>query len=244
MVFQKRALLQTATLGERLRSVREENGWSIADIARTISVQEKYLAALEEGNYRILPGPVYARNFVRKYAEALDVDGATVMELFDREYTIVTSGRVERHLPLERVSTDLPWFRRHGRFILAGVVVAAVLFYFGVQVVRLISPPPLTISQPASDISTKQLHLTVVGQTDPTATVMMNNQPVDIDDQGHFSVPVDLSIGLNTLHITAVKKRSHETVITRQILVEGEQPVITAPTNTNTTNTNGDPSVS
>lgn len=233
MVFQKRALMQTATLGERLRSVRQETGRSIDDLAKDTAIQAKYLTAIEDGEYRLLPGPVYAQNFVKTYATALGVDVAIVMELFEREYSIITSGRVERRLPPTRVSTEHHWLRRHGRFVIAGAVVAIVLVYFGVQVVRLISPPLLVITQPATDISTTKLHLTIMGDTDPTATVTMNNQPVDIDEHGHFAVPIDLSIGLNTLTITAVKKRSHSTVVTRQILVEGEQPVITTPTNQN-----------
>lgn len=220
MIFQRRALPQSATLGERLRQIREESHWTVDDVSTRISVQAKYLNAIERGEYRQLPGPVYARNFVRIYSQALGVELATVMDMFDREYQIVTSGRIDRHLPSERVSTEYHWVRKHARWLIAGALVTMVVLYLGVQVERLLTPPSLIISTPAGDITSRDLRITVIGHTDVTASVTINSQPVDLDQQGNFREAIDLASGLNTLTITAAKKHSGSRVVVRRVLVE------------------------
>ncbi len=219
-MFHKRDLPQSAKLGERLAQVRSESGWAIVEVAKKISVKPKYLAAIEAGRYRDLPGPVYARNFVRLYAQALGVETGAVIDMFDKEFQIVTSGKIERHLPSERVSTEFHWMRKHARLLLAGAVIAAVLFYLGIQVERLLTPPILTVTSPAGDVTTKNLQITVAGHTELTASVTINNQPVQLDDAGNFKESIDLSTGLNTLVIGAAKKHSSQRVVVRRVLVE------------------------
>ncbi len=222
MTFQARELPQSATLGERLRQVRTDAGWTIEEAAKKTSIQAKYLTIIESGLYRQLPGPVYARSFVKRYALALGVQVEQVMELFDREYQIVTSGRVERHLPSERVSTEHHWVRRHARLLIAGGVISLVLVYLGFQVDRLITPPTLIISQPSADITTRDRQVTIKGSTDVTAGVTINNQAVALGSTGSFSEKIDLSPGLNTLTVVAQKKHSRPRTVIRNILVETE----------------------
>jgi len=220
MDFQRRELSQTATVGERLHQARERAGLSLDDLAAESKIQAKYLAAIEAGHYRLLPGPVYARNFIRKYAEVLNVDVAHALELFDQEYRIVTGGRVDRHLPSQRVSTEHHWLRRHARLLFAATFVAMVVIYFGLQVERLITPPVLAILAPSHDLRTHDRQIVVRGSTDVTASVTINTVAVNVDEQGNFSESIDLSPGLNTLEIKAAKKHRSARTITRQVLVE------------------------
>jgi cytoskeleton protein RodZ len=74
-----------ATLGEVLRTAREERGISLDEAERGTKIRQKYLTALEDDNMAALPGPVYARGFVRNYASYLELDMDEVMELFDGE---------------------------------------------------------------------------------------------------------------------------------------------------------------
>ncbi|GAC1650954.1 MAG: hypothetical protein NVS4B8_25560 [Herpetosiphon sp.] len=58
-------------LGQRLRTSREERGMSMAEAANTTRILPRYLQALERGDYQSLPGDVYARGFIRNYAQLL-----------------------------------------------------------------------------------------------------------------------------------------------------------------------------
>ncbi len=67
-----------ASVGERLRKTREEQGREIARIAAEIRVQIGYLEAIEAGNLDRLPGGFFTRSFVRQYAECLKVPASEI----------------------------------------------------------------------------------------------------------------------------------------------------------------------
>ena len=60
--------------GEALRARRVEFGFTQADIYRLIHIPCTYIDALERGDLRALPGPTYARGFLRTYCEFLELD--------------------------------------------------------------------------------------------------------------------------------------------------------------------------
>ncbi|MFH1675967.1 MAG: RodZ domain-containing protein [bacterium] len=58
-------------IGEILREARKEKGLSLSQVAKEIFIQEKFLQALEEGNFDLIPGEAYQRAFFRTYADYL-----------------------------------------------------------------------------------------------------------------------------------------------------------------------------
>jgi cytoskeletal protein RodZ len=73
------------SLGEVLRVEREAKGLSLADAERGTRIRQKYLVALEDDNPSALPGPTYARGFVRNYAVFLELDVNEALALYDNE---------------------------------------------------------------------------------------------------------------------------------------------------------------
>jgi cytoskeletal protein RodZ len=71
-------------LGERLRAARESQGISISQAAIETRILQRYLVALEEGDYQHLPGDVYARGFIRNYADYLSSPADELIELYRR----------------------------------------------------------------------------------------------------------------------------------------------------------------
>ncbi|MDZ4719253.1 MAG: DUF4115 domain-containing protein [Roseiflexaceae bacterium] len=69
-------------LGERLRTARESQGISLSQAAAETRILQRYLVALEEGDYANLPGDVYARGFIRNYARLLDLSAEELIELY------------------------------------------------------------------------------------------------------------------------------------------------------------------
>jgi cytoskeleton protein RodZ len=72
-------------LGEVLQEARKAKGLELSDIARTTHVRKEYLKALDEGRYQDLPEDVYAKNFLRLYGQAVGLDSARLLELYQRE---------------------------------------------------------------------------------------------------------------------------------------------------------------
>ena len=69
-------------LGERLRQQRLAMGVSLLHISEKTRIGLRYLEALEAGDFKQLPGAIFARSFVRQYAEIVGTDvGALESEL-------------------------------------------------------------------------------------------------------------------------------------------------------------------
>ena len=68
-----------------LRDAREARGIALEQAERETRIRAKYISAIEDDKPAILPGPVYARGFVRNYAAYLGVDVNEALELFDEQ---------------------------------------------------------------------------------------------------------------------------------------------------------------
>jgi len=70
---------QNRTIGEILKTSREEQGLSLEEISLLTKVNQKYLAAIEADNWDVLPSAVQQKGFVRTYARALEIDPAPLL---------------------------------------------------------------------------------------------------------------------------------------------------------------------
>ena len=74
-----------ASLPERLLAARERKGVDLYRAERDTKIRARYLAALERGDYRELPGAVYTKGFLRNYALYLGLDPDEVLLQWRRE---------------------------------------------------------------------------------------------------------------------------------------------------------------
>ncbi|GIP33139.1 helix-turn-helix domain-containing protein [Paenibacillus sp. J2TS4] len=69
-------------LGQLLKKQRIEKGISLDDLQETTKIRKRYLEAIEEGNYKVLPGNFYVRAFIKTYAEAVGLDPNELLQLY------------------------------------------------------------------------------------------------------------------------------------------------------------------
>lgn len=69
-------------LGELLKEARQQKGLSLEQVEEATRIRRKYLQALEEENFGVLPAEVYVKGFLRNYAQYLDLDVEEVMALY------------------------------------------------------------------------------------------------------------------------------------------------------------------
>lgn len=69
-------------LGQLLREKRVELGIDLDQVQAKTKIRKRYLMALEAGEWDSLPGEVYARGFVRSYAELLGLDGFELLQKY------------------------------------------------------------------------------------------------------------------------------------------------------------------
>ncbi len=75
--------IQPATLGAILRDARLALGRSLQDAERQTRILARHLAALENGDFHLLPAGIYARGFVFNYANWLQLNPQEMVRLFN-----------------------------------------------------------------------------------------------------------------------------------------------------------------
>src|SRR5687768_9718618 len=68
------------TIGETLREARMRRHLDIADVEERTKIRAKYLRALENEEFGMLPGPTFVKTFLRTYAEMLGLDPHVLVE--------------------------------------------------------------------------------------------------------------------------------------------------------------------
>jgi Helix-turn-helix domain/RodZ C-terminal domain len=69
-------------IGSSLREARSRRGLELVEVEAATMIRTRYLEALEEERFELLPAGPYARSFLREYADFLGLDG----EIFVGEY--------------------------------------------------------------------------------------------------------------------------------------------------------------
>src|SRR5438132_10643653 len=67
-------------IGETLRDARMRARIDVSEIEQKTKIRAKYLRALENEEWDLLPGPTYVKSFLRTYAQALGLDGRALLE--------------------------------------------------------------------------------------------------------------------------------------------------------------------
>ncbi len=81
-------------VAEQLRKARQAKGIELKEVKEATKIRSKYLQALEEEDYNVLPGLVYTVGFLRSYARFLDLDADNLVSTFREEITETESGAV------------------------------------------------------------------------------------------------------------------------------------------------------
>ncbi len=73
---------QLKEISQYLVQVRQEKSIRIEEVAAKTHIQKSCLQALETGHFEELPEPVYVQGFIRRYADALGLDGTALANSF------------------------------------------------------------------------------------------------------------------------------------------------------------------
>jgi cytoskeletal protein RodZ len=75
-----------ADIGTTLREARMRARIDIGEVEAHTKIRAKYLRAIENEEWDLLPGPVYAKSFLRTYGDYLGLDSRMLVEAYKRRY--------------------------------------------------------------------------------------------------------------------------------------------------------------
>ncbi|MCY8909053.1 DUF4115 domain-containing protein [Bacillus atrophaeus] len=112
---------------------------SLDDLQAATKIQKRYLTALEEGNYDIIPGSFYVRAFIKQYAEAVGLDSDQLFEEFKKDIPNTYHDDVSEKLSGMKSQRELPKPASKALevlptiLVIAGVLVVIAIIYVVVQ---------------------------------------------------------------------------------------------------------------
>ena len=72
------------TLGEKLRQAREERGISISEVAEQTRISSLYLESIEKDDYKVLPGGIFNKGFIKSYAKYVGYDEHQALQEYQK----------------------------------------------------------------------------------------------------------------------------------------------------------------
>jgi cytoskeleton protein RodZ len=79
-------------IGDTLREARMRQKIDITEIEAKTKIRAKYLRAMENEEFDLLPGSTFAKSFLRTYADALGLDAHRLVEQYRAQYELRDEG--------------------------------------------------------------------------------------------------------------------------------------------------------
>jgi cytoskeleton protein RodZ len=171
-------------LGHILREARENKGLTLTQVQSEIRINTKFLSALEEGNYHLLPTPVHVRGFLRNYARFLGLDPDPLLARYEarqKEMPVAAPLPPIRQedpslspQPIQQGPTffdpvnfevNAGYQNSSGSSVVRLIIIAALLIAVGLVFNRFL--PLITSGQDGSEALTESIASFLQGQTEP-----------------------------------------------------------------------------
>jgi transcriptional regulator with XRE-family HTH domain len=123
--------VKMSKVGEILRKRRELESMSLEDIATQTMIAKKYIIALEEGNFSPFPAQVYAKGFLRNYANFLGFDEEEINDLVSQYELEWKEANLELPISVPEKTTPTSKTNRSLYMIIFILIIGvSVLFFF------------------------------------------------------------------------------------------------------------------
>lgn len=190
-------------LGSILREARETKGLTLSQVQEQIRISERFLSAMESGEYEVLPTPVHVRGYLRNYARFLELDPDPLLERYQlnqqgaftraalkkgsnnngsRNGSSVTIPEIDNQPFFNPVNVELDSsFGHQSGSTLRLVIIIALIVAIGLVANRFI---PLLTGQGDGTIAFQQVILEMIQNEDPEAepTAELNSSNLFIED--------------------------------------------------------------
>jgi cytoskeletal protein RodZ len=121
-------------IGSTLREARMRERIDVSEIEAQTKIRAKYLRALENEEWGLLPGPTFVKSFLRTYATALGLDGKALVEEYRLHHESPSEGALEpivsapqRHRSRSRGAGPPPDRGSRGYAIAVGTILLIII---------------------------------------------------------------------------------------------------------------------
>ncbi len=209
------------TVGQILRETRESKLLMLEDVEKNTKIRKELLQALEANDYSKLPPATFIQGFIKNYGRFLGLDTQKLLAVFRRDF------EARKHPPVVLESFSKPLKESRLRitparviWLTTAIIILSFFTYLWLEYRQFIGAPNLEVVSPKDGQSVEIPSVLVEGNTDPENKIMVNNQDIGVDKNGHFQEEVKLSSSSNIITVVATSKFGQSTKIDRTVLVE------------------------
>ncbi|MBL8029721.1 MAG: helix-turn-helix domain-containing protein [Candidatus Doudnabacteria bacterium] len=215
--------INSETLGEYLKAVRQAFRLTIPDVAEATGVNSKLVTVLEEGKMQNLPADVYVIGALNKLAKFYNLSESELQFQYKKERSIARHITGKTNPAVMQITNFWKQLVITPKVLLllgAGLFVAFTVIYLLWQVSAINRSPDLEIISPKNEEVVKSLSVKVVGQTDRGASVLVNGQEIFVDNQGKFSNMLSLVPGVQEITVLSKNRFGKESKKAVKVIIE------------------------
>lgn len=203
--FSTKKLKGEKSLGQIFKNARKRKNISLSEAEVGTMIKGKFLEALENSEWNILPSPVYIRGFALAYGKFLHLSESLILDHLSREMMMRQISDESQKISYNHKLNDkkvliTPKFLAY--FALSSFVLCMII-YVMVQVLSFAGNPSLAIISPSNNIVTEEESLAMVGLADTDSNVTVNSETVPVSGDGKFQIDLRLHRGVNVIKIQA-----------------------------------------
>jgi len=209
--FTLRKIRTAQTLGEKLSRARKRKGVDLIEAELQTKIRAKYLEALENEDFDLLPNDIYVKGFLTTYSKYLGLEPEKIHGLYQQQRSTSKVSNDETFAAGKITKEKAIIITPKIVVLFLGVIfcISAVV-YIILQVMSFASVPKLEVFSPAKDIVVEEEVVKVSGKTDSGVVLRVNKEPITVNPSGDFEREVTLQKGLNTIVVTATNKANKE----------------------------------
>lgn len=209
--------------GSDLRDLRELHEISFEQACKETKIDSGILKLLEEDRVTEFRDPLCLKRHLSTYVRYLGGYEPYFSARFDACVQEHRTSRTQKDLlPRERSVRFWDLFVAPQFLTFVGILILAVMLmaYVFWQANMVNTPPMLDLISPADGVRVDDARVSVSGKTMPEAMLTVNGQSVAVDEEGNFSIRLDIHRGMNVVRIVAKRRRGSETVVERRVIFD------------------------
>ena len=204
------------TIGQIMKDARLRKKYSLAHLEEITKIRRSFLEAIEKEKWEVLPSFSTVLGFVKSLSTALEIDANLAVAVLKRDYP----PKKLNINPKPDVASKFTWSPKLTFIVGIAIALTIIFGYLGFQYYRFISPPSLSVDSPRENQVIRGGSVLVFGSTDSDSKITVNNQPVIVNDDGKFSLSLEVASQTNEINIIAVSRSGKSTTVSRKIVVE------------------------
>ena len=218
--FVTKQLGKRRSLGCVLKTARSKADLTLEQAEANTKIPQKYLEALDTGNYNRLPAEAYNLGYVRCYAEYLKLNPNKIISAYKEERSRIWHQNDTSVSLSPKKAGDWQFLITPKLIGIISLVVVfgAIGFNIANKLRQFAEPPMLEVTSVPGEFTSDKDQIILSGTTSDGAVLTVNSEPIFVTPDGHFTQSVQLNPGVNEIVLQAKNRAEKISLKTIKVL--------------------------